>query len=234
MSPAARAVLAAATVLTAGAWLTVSMAQPFRTTDDDPPNLLREFFRQPLPVRPDQPNPHPAGFLQLHGETAAPADAPCVQCHAETFCTDCHAGLVAPLDVHPAGYMTLHGRDALARSQDCAGCHAPDRFCAQCHQAVDLFAEPGSPVANPHGPQWMDPASPFNHAAECRANIGSCMSCHSADSCASCHSFVNPHGPDMRERCGVLLNAGSPVCADCHNDNAVLSMPMLRALPECQ
>jgi hypothetical protein len=234
MKPATRGILAAATVFVAGAGLAVATAQPFRVPESDPPTLLQEFFRQPPAVRPSTANPHPAGFLQLHGETSPAADAPCVQCHAETFCTDCHAGLVAPLDVHPAGYMTLHGPDALTRSQDCAGCHAPDRFCAQCHQAVDIFAQVGQPVGSPHGPEWMDAASPFNHASECRANIASCMSCHSSESCASCHSFVNPHGPDMRERCGALLNSGTPVCADCHNDNAVLSLPMLRALPGCQ
>jgi hypothetical protein len=226
--------LAAAAVAALATALQQLAAQPFRTPENQPAELFRGFFRDPtVPTQP-QTNPHPASFLATHGTTGNPADTACTSCHTPTFCTDCHASLTVPVEIHPAGYMMLHGPEALARAQDCTSCHAPERFCADCHTQADLLHDRGEPAFNPHGPDWMDPLSPFNHASECRSNLASCMSCHTADSCATCHTVVNPHGDDIRQTCAMFLRAGSPICADCHNDRSVLSMEMLRQLPDCR
>lgn len=233
-SPVRRAWSAAFVVAVLAASLQHLDAQPFRTPENQPAQLFRGFFVDPSVPPTRAPNPHPASFLTTHGAAPDPSDPACTSCHSDTFCTDCHASLLQPVEIHPAGYMMFHGPEALARSGDCTSCHAPERFCADCHGQVELLHDRGQPAFNPHGPGWMDPLNPFNHASECRSNLASCMSCHTAASCATCHSVVNPHGDDIRQTCAMFLRSGTPICADCHNDRSVLSMEVLRMLPDCR
>ncbi|MCK9524203.1 MAG: hypothetical protein M0R76_14360, partial [Proteobacteria bacterium] len=62
---------------------------------------------------------HGAAWERTHGASAGANASFCQNCHAQKYCTDCHAGRRAMKRHHPPGWMTAH---ALSARIDAAYC----------------------------------------------------------------------------------------------------------------
>lgn len=132
-----------------------------------------------------QPMPHPARFVQNHGQIALQEPETCVACHSpknpanpngshasQQFCTSCHMSFK-----HPANWVAAHGTQV---TEACATCHTmPGKTgtkpaCASCH------------TGGPWHPQlWY-----VSHArAVEEGGKAQCMTCHNyvQPSCTKCH-----------------------------------------------
>jgi len=180
------------------------------------------------------PANHDLAFVSDHAGVAKASPQLCDSCHAEKFCTDCHAGSVRPLRIHPPDYLGgAHVVDARSKAQDCQACHRTQTFCLGCHErlgfgerAQGAFGVGGGQTFHPPG--WSGPpGAPQAHAQAAQQNLASCSSCHQEDTCLSCHATtqavspglgVNPHGPGFRgsAKCAALESRNRRVCLRCH------------------
>ncbi|HTM19133.1 MAG TPA: cytochrome c3 family protein [Kofleriaceae bacterium] len=76
---------------------------------------------------------HDSMFRTNHGAVARNDERYCGNCHKKAFCTECHDGVVKPMDFHPAEYVSLHALDARRNTPDCSTCHREQTFCVGCH-----------------------------------------------------------------------------------------------------
>ncbi|MEX1368405.1 MAG: cytochrome c3 family protein [Nannocystaceae bacterium] len=176
---------------------------------------------------------HDLNFVEDHAGISKANPQLCDSCHSESFCTDCHAGVIRPLRIHAGDYLTVHAMDSRARTQDCQSCHRTQTFCRGCHERLGFgdrvdgpFAVGGGLSFHPEG--WAGPPGMAQgHAHAAQRNIGTCVSCHSEDSCLSCHATtgvaapglgVSPHGPGFGQsgKCQALVNRNRRVCLKCH------------------
>lgn len=156
---------------------------------------------------------HPAGFERNHAATAASGRLTCEGCHAQRFCSDCHAG-ESRRGFHPANFVQRHAPESYGRDLECASCHNTEVFCRSCHQAQGI-ASRGQRAGVYHNgqPLWL-----LQHGQAARRGLQSCTTCHTQRDCMQCHSQrgwgVNPHGPDFDpSRLGARARA---MCARCH------------------
>ncbi len=157
--------------------------------------------------------PHPADFVENHRFSAASSRQTCQGCHAQRFCSDCHAGDNRRA-FHPLNFVSAHGADTYSRDRECASCHNTEVFCRDCHKAVGIAAQ-GRNAAVYHNaqPQWL-----LQHGRAARQELQTCTTCHTQNSCMRCHATtgwgVNPHGQDFdASRLGKKAMA---MCARCH------------------
>ncbi|MDI7268965.1 MAG: hypothetical protein QME96_13335, partial [Myxococcota bacterium] len=76
----------------------------------------------------------------------------------------------------------------------------------------------------PRGSSFNDGAWRGLHGRDARANLASCVSCHSARDCTTCHSTgPSPHGSGFGARCSALADLSPGVCLPCHS-----------TVPECR
>lgn len=162
---------------------------------------------------------HPPGFDRAHAGEAVTRGEVCTSCHAETFCSTCHAGSQSP-SFHSANFLETHGSRAYGSDTECVTCHNAELFCRSCHSGVGLTSS-GRLNAGFHDTQpfWL-----LGHGQAARQNLSGCVTCHAQTDCASCHSplggwGVSPHGPGFeasrfRERastgCGLCHFGGVP------------------------
>jgi len=186
---------------------------------------------------------HDLAFRSNH-RAAAQADAGyCENCHTQSFCTDCHNGVVKPMDFHVGDYIALHSIDARRDQGQCSSCHRLQTFCTGCHARSGVSADArvsefGAASRFGAGPQYHPPGwSDFNgrsashHAFEAQRNIRSCASCHREEFCLDCHSRqggsvgINPHprGWAGSWRCKSLRKRAGRMCLRCHVDPGELS-----------
>lgn len=191
---------------------------PEATTSEDPYGFrARDVAAQPPPS-------HKVNFLQRHGILARTDPTPCMTCHKDKDCLDCHQGAVRPGASHPPGYIVFHARQARTDPQSCTTCHTATRFCLDCHQAVRAGGAFGPQAARPqagvryHPESWLGQAPGPDHGSEARRNLWSCTSCHSGQDCVSCHTNVNPHPSGWLATCGPLLRRDPRSCTHCHAD----------------
>jgi hypothetical protein len=159
---------------------------------------------------------HPPAWNRTHGTGAAPDPTTCQGCHAQRFCTDCHAGEKATRRYHQANFVSRHGTGAYTRDTECATCHSTEVFCRSCHNAVGVGTGKGGirGVGYHNGQaQWR-----FQHGRAARQELSTCVSCHQQRDCQQCHSQlgwrINPHGGDFdAERMG---KANKAMCLRCH------------------
>lgn len=166
----------------------------------------------------------------------------CAPCHhAETFCSDCHAGDNLVKTVHDLNYRFNHGLDAKGKESQCQSCHDFETFCGDCHNQEDVI-----PLSHFYK-AWNPRTNPGTHADFARRDIESCASCHDDQSftCGQpgCHGDrdgvkgTNPniHPSDFMEsekgpwhddpgfecfRCHSSTNrAGAGFCGYCHGEN---------------
>ncbi len=188
---------------------------------------------------------HDMGFRAGHRFAAQSDPDYCENCHKKSFCTDCHNGVVKPMDLHVGDYVTLHPLDARRDQTKCSSCHRLQTFCTSCHarsgvandsrlsEFVSASISPAGPRYHPEG--WVDFGSggpvlgqraASHHAFEAQRNIRSCASCHREEQCLDCHSkqtgsySINPHpaGWAGSWRCRSLRKRAGRMCLRCHID----------------
>lgn len=84
-----------------------------------------------------RPADHGADYKVDHGEDARLSPRGCVDCHARTWCTDCHDRKdTTRYRVHDRTWLSVHGVDALTDPASCTACHL-QADCVACHSTVD-------------------------------------------------------------------------------------------------
>jgi len=179
---------------------------------------------------------HQGDWLHRHGGQArTQGSATCAQCHAQTFCTDCHSATDNQVTavtkwprrtdrglVHRGNYLQRHPIDARREGQTCLGCHRINS-CRDCHERSGLrvvqsgiSAIGGHPIVRVSaGGHDVSPRA----LSEIRANVVACAGCHEsrAPVCLRCHSDatlrINPHPPGFKSSFGKTDRA---VCKRCH------------------
>ena len=91
---------------------------------------------------------HDVSFVKNHRTIASQNSRVCAVCHAESFCTDCHAGKseIKPStlfgnrpdreQVHFGDFMTRHRFEGRTDPASCYSCHGRqnNESCRQCHR----------------------------------------------------------------------------------------------------
>jgi hypothetical protein len=162
----------------------------------------------PRPVRV-----HDADFRTQHRGMAASRPMSCAGCHAQRFCSECHAG-ETPRRFHRANFVQQHASASYNRDTQCASCHNTQLFCRSCHQTAGV-ASSGRLDAAYHNaqPQWL-----LQHGRAARQGLQSCAACHAQRDCMTCHATtgwgVNPHGRGFDAARMAARNG--PQCLLCH------------------
>lgn len=161
---------------------------------------------------------HPSGFLRAHGGMAASGELRCASCHAQRFCSDCHAGARVTRRYHATNFVSTHAPQAYGREVDCASCHSTEAFCRACHRQTGLAAKSNvrSTVFHNAQPLWL-----LQHGRAARQDLSSCTTCHQQTYCKQCHSDlgarINPHGPGFD---AARMSSKNPqLCLICHLKN---------------
>lgn len=188
------------------------VVRPEAPTGSDPTSGMRVALPHADPTR-TVVRPHPLGFDKKHASAAGSGRFTCEGCHAQRFCSDCHAG-ESRRNFHGVNFVARHARDAYGRDIECAGCHNAEVFCRGCHQKQGL-ARAGQHASNYHNrqPLWL-----LQHGQAARRGIEGCITCHAQRDCLRCHSQrgwgVNPHGADFDA--SRLGKQASTMCLRCH------------------
>ncbi|MCR9161275.1 MAG: cytochrome c3 family protein [Nannocystaceae bacterium] len=176
---------------------------------------------------------HDLAFVEDHAHISKANPTLCQSCHEESFCTDCHAGVIRPMRIHSGDFINTHALDARAQTSNCQSCHRTQSFCLGCHERMGFNDEPGSAFGvggslSFHPDGWAGPPGmPQGHAHAAQRNMAACSSCHTEDSCLACHATAggavgglgaNPHGTRFRNsaRCNALATRNRRVCLKCH------------------
>jgi hypothetical protein len=161
---------------------------------------------------------HPTGFGGAHGAAAASGSLQCASCHAQRYCSDCHAGERVTRRYHAANFVSTHAPQAYRRQTDCSSCHSTEAFCRDCHRQTGLAAKGNvrSTVFHNAQPLWL-----VQHGRAARQDLQSCTTCHQQTYCMQCHSDlgsrINPHGPGFN---AARMSAKNPqLCLTCHFKN---------------
>jgi len=161
---------------------------------------------------------HPAGFIPTHGVVAASGELECSGCHAQRFCSDCHAGENVTRRYHPANFLAAHAPQAYGREVDCTTCHSTETFCRACHRQAGLAAKTNarSTVFHNAQPLWL-----LQHGRAAREDLNSCTTCHQQTYCMQCHSDlgsrIDPHGPGFDA--ARMASKNPEMCLMCHFKN---------------
>ncbi len=176
---------------------------------------IAEAQQQPQGAQPTRHavRVHPAGYRTGHGAQAAAGALSCSGCHAQSFCSDCHAG-ENKRRFHPANFVVRHSADSYGRETNCASCHNTESFCRDCHREGGLASNGRLDVAfHTAQPQWL-----LQHGRAARQGMESCASCHQQRDCMTCHSTigwgVNPHGRDFNA--DRMAKSAGVTCGFCH------------------
>jgi hypothetical protein len=184
-----------------------------RTLPPASPDAAVEQPQQgPQPVR-HAVRVHPAGYQTGHAGQAASGVLSCSGCHAQRFCSDCHAG-ENRRRFHPANFVVRHSATSYGRETSCASCHNTEAFCRDCHRSGGLASSGRLDVAfHTAQPQWL-----LQHGRAARQGMESCASCHQQKDCMTCHSTigwgVNPHGRDFNA--DRMAKSAGVSCGFCH------------------
>ncbi|MCB9549999.1 MAG: hypothetical protein H6706_29675 [Myxococcales bacterium] len=179
------------------------------------------------PLVPLSHQAHTADFARRHGLTARAEPARCGQCHAQSFCAECHDGN-APMTasaawpdrpdrgfIHRPGYQDRHAAEARLEGPTCLGCHGVDQ-CRTCHVAAGRG--PGDP--SPHPVDWASPGvGPNLHASAARRDLLECASCHGGSAgmiCVDCHGVGRPGGSPHGGRTPLGDPRADRPCTVCH------------------
>jgi hypothetical protein len=188
---------------------------------------------------------HGPGFANDHRRAAQRPDRTCGACHRESYCSDCHNGVVKPMDFHTGNYLQVHAIEARRGTPECSSCHRAATFCLACHErsgvgtrAANVFGiQPAVAGAAPvsagafHPSGWAGPIGGVNqHAGAARKSLTSCASCHRDNDCIACHSAetmsirATPHPRNWRgsAACRALDQRNRRMCLRCHVSAAQL------------
>jgi hypothetical protein len=156
---------------------------------------------------------HDIGFRNAHGTEAAAGMLPCSGCHAQRFCSECHAG-EGKRRFHAENFEVRHAADAYGRETECSTCHNAEVFCRGCHRQAGLGSRGRLDVAfHTAQPLWL-----LQHGRAARQGLSNCTTCHAQRDCLTCHSTtgwgISPHGPNF-DADRMAKNA-APMCLRCH------------------
>ena len=161
---------------------------------------------------------HPGGFLRSHSGMARSGELQCASCHAQRFCSDCHAGEKVSRRYHPNDFVSTHAPQAYSREVDCTSCHSTEAFCRACHRQSGLAAKSNirSTVFHNAESLWL-----LQHGRAARQDLTSCTTCHQQTYCMQCHSDlgsrINPHGAGFD---AARMSSKNPtLCLMCHFKN---------------
>jgi hypothetical protein len=156
------------------------------------------------------PENHGASFVRNHRTLAQRSSNNCEDCHAQSYCVDCHNGGNVDADqrslsrrgeslptTHAADFISTHPLKAADDPESCYRCHTP-QSCSDCHTQQTRQNRAGGRSAmsiKPHSPTFVsggvpDPSWVSFHRSEARKNLRSCQGCHpqkSDCSNSSCH-----------------------------------------------
>lgn len=178
------------------------------------------------PLVPISHQAHAADFARRHGLTAKADQARCGQCHAESFCAECHDQAPIALDVafadrpdrgfvHRPGYLQRHAPEARLEGPTCLGCHGVEQ-CRDCHSQAGR----GRGGSSPHPTGWASPGpGPNLHASAARRDLLECAACHGGadgDLCATCHGVGRPGGSPHGGRTPLGNPQSDRPCTACH------------------
>ncbi len=162
---------------------------------------------------------HPGDFARSHGGAAASGSLQCSGCHAQRFCTDCHAGERVTRRYHASNFLASHATPAYGRETNCSSCHNTSAFCRDCHAQAGLAVRRNtdrSPVFHNAQPLWL-----LQHGRAARQELATCATCHQQTYCMQCHSQlgsrINPHGPGFDA--ARMAGKNSQICLACHFKN---------------
>lgn len=165
-------------------------------------------------LRPEEQWVHGPDFLKEHAVRAGTTGEVCGSCHADRFCTTCHAGGLSPVtpaqlafddpfapSVHRAGFFSRHSMEARGQPGLCTNCHDVSA-CGGCH-AKSGVGVGGATSQSPHPRGWLGlPGQPNDHGREAWRDPTICASCHGGEGeklCVGCHRTGgiggNPHPP---------------------------------------
>ncbi len=185
-----------------------------------------------VPRRSGLGDEHGPLFAKDHRQQASRSDATCSACHDKSECSDCHSGVIKPLDFHQGNYLLVHATEAKRGKPDCSACHRAQTFCIGCHErsGLGMRGEPAFKGLDAdrqfHPPGWASQSAGSNlHAGAARRNITACASCHREEDCLTCHSaepgsvlHASPHPAGWRGslRCKMLDRGNRRMCLRCH------------------
>jgi hypothetical protein len=179
---------------------------------------------------------HDDDFVRNHAHVARTDEGYCASCHQQSDCTDCHNGIVKPVQIHPANWILTHPTTARKSSLECTSCHMEQNFCLDCHTRTGISlgtqAQDTKVLFHPEG--WVNSPgqlpSGSHHMFQAQRNIRTCVSCHEERTCLECHSAkgepgfgvgkarqVNPHPVDFRSRCKTMMKTNDRSCLKCHS-----------------
>jgi hypothetical protein len=148
---------------------------------------------------------HGAFFMNEHRVLAEKASTNCADCHAQSFCLDCHNGGSLTVDqrkslsrrgeympkTHRSDFISIHPVKAEDNPRNCYRCHEVT-FCSDCHLR-QIQQNRRSMDIKPHRPVFVapgvpDPAWVSDHSASARRSLQSCQGCHPQK--ADCTNFA--------------------------------------------
>lgn len=182
-------------------------------------------------LRPQSLLRHDVAFFRDHGTKATQNQQVCRQCHAQTWCNDCHdPSQTITLEarnpdaiqrelVHRGDFVTRHSIEARSAVATCQRCHQPS-FCDACHVRRGVA---GNAVGsrNPHPAGWVgrDVSSPAFHGRAAKRDIVTCAACHDqgpATNCILCHRVGAGGGNPHPSGWSSSRSPQSAMCRYCH------------------
>ena len=136
-----------------------------------------------------QPITHKLEWKHAHQFAAESNPKDCAQCHAQTYCENCHEGKNLTHRTHPLNYEWNHAIDAKMNKTQCISCHEDEVFCIQCHQEKHVMPPSHGRV------DWANRIDGGQHKIEAEFDLESCLACHgdykTYPTCFSCHNQPN-------------------------------------------
>lgn len=136
-----------------------------------------------------KPITHRLDWKHVHQFAAESNPKDCAQCHAQTYCEDCHEGKNLTHKTHPLNFEWNHAIEAKAGKTQCISCHEDEVFCIQCHQEMNVMPPSHGRVG------WVNTIDGGQHKIEAEMDLETCIACHgdykNYPSCFRCHNDQN-------------------------------------------
>ncbi len=172
---------------------------------------------------------HQAAWNAEHRLIAVKADAPCVDCHDQSWCLDCHAGGGIDRDLHTpqastggpdlmpkshrSGWIEIHPIFSNDNPASCNRCHDAS-FCVACHGRF----RPQELQFQSHRRGWSDLSAAPGGARHSTFPPDSCLTCHPG-SVLPAKEWTAAHAREARRNlpsCQACHPEGD-VCLKCHS-----------------
>lgn len=170
---------------------------------------------------------HQAAWVEQHRLAAVKADAPCADCHDQSYCTDCHfgGGIDAGLHVsndrganykprtHRTAFKETHPIAAFDNPNSCRRCHQ-DTFCSECHARF----QPQDLMFQSHRKGWSDRPAVTGGPVHSTFPPDSCLTCHPG-SVLPANKWAGSHAREARRNLATCqaCHSDGETCLKCHS-----------------